>query len=224
MTLRMVDGPVANLPPGMDAYAGYVNASGIGVTWPEVQALALDQHAVAFSITTNGSVAECADVESGAMSDWTGYRVGYCSVSNVNELIARFGRPEKLWTAHDDPAIGAHICSPLCWPGLATTADGTQWGFHGGWDESVLLDDFFQLVPPPPPLFPPLPLPIKEDTMSIAALAHGQIAISAVGAGSREGHLLVFTLVPTDPTKPEYNVIDVTDGIGTADPYTVTSA
>ena len=32
--LRMVDGPVANLPPGFDAYAGYVNRSGIGITYP----------------------------------------------------------------------------------------------------------------------------------------------------------------------------------------------
>ena len=60
--------------------------------------------------------------------------------------------------------------------------------------------------------------------MSITALANGHVAISAVGAGSREDHLLVFTLIPTDPVHPEYNVIDVTDGIGGPDPYTVTSA
>jgi hypothetical protein len=36
---------------------------------------------------------------------------------------------------------------------------------------------------------------------------------------------MVFTLNnPFEPVNPGYNVIDVTDGIGTADPYTVQSA
>jgi len=155
MTLRMADGPVANLPPGMDAYGGYVNDSGIGETWPGVEAFAAKQHAIAFSFTTNGSPAQCADVEKGAMSEWSGYDWGYCSVSNVNALIKQFGRPKKLLTAHQDPRIGKHICSPLCWPGLVTTADGTQWIDHGGWDESVLRSDFFDLAPAPTPQ--PLP-------------------------------------------------------------------
>lgn len=142
MTLRMADGPVANLPPGLDAYAGYVNKSGIGITYPDIVATFPD--AIHFSITTNGSLAQCADVESGAMSDWTGYTYGYCSVSNVNSLISKYGRPTKLWTAHQDPSLGAHICSPQCWPGLVTTADGTQWVDHNGqWDESLLSDNFF---------------------------------------------------------------------------------
>lgn len=138
----MADGPVSNLPPGLDAYAGYVNISGIGITYPMV--VAKYPNAQHLSITTNGSPAMCADVESGAMSDWSGYDYGYCSVSRVNELVAKFGRPRKLWTAHQDPKIGAHICSPACWPGLVTTADGTQWIDHdGAWDESLLEDNFF---------------------------------------------------------------------------------
>ena len=35
--------------------------------------------------------------------------------------------------------------------------------------------------------------------MSITALANGHVAISAVGAGSRTDHLLVFTLDPPPP-------------------------
>lgn len=144
MTLVMGDGPVANLPPGLAAYAGYTNDSGIGETYPAIEVLAAAQKAIPFSITTNGSPAQCADVENGAMSDWTGYTWGYCSVSNVNSLIAKYGRPKVLWTAHQDPSIGKHICSPSCWPGLVTTADGTQWVDHNGlWDESVLSDTFF---------------------------------------------------------------------------------
>ena len=60
--------------------------------------------------------------------------------------------------------------------------------------------------------------------MSLATLPNGEIVISAVGAGDRNEHLLVFTLNPTNPAAPNYNVIDVTDGIGTADPYVVQSA
>lgn len=78
-------------------------------------------------------------------------------------------------------------------------------------------------APPPTPI-PPLPVPIKEDTMSLATLSNGEIVISAVGAGDRNEHLLVFTLNPTNPNDPNYNVIDVTDGIGTGDPYVVQSA
>lgn len=162
MTLTMADGPVANLPAGFDAYAGYVNDSGIGTTFPAVQVLAAREKAIAFSITTNGSPAQCADVESGAMTSWAGYRYGYCAVSNVNELIAQYGRPPKLWTAHYDPKIGAHICSPACWPGLVTTADGTQWT-NGTYDQSLLAADFFG--PPPAPPAPP-PHLIEGENMT----------------------------------------------------------
>ena len=166
--LRMADGPVANLPVGMDAYGGYVNRSGIGITYPQVVAKFPNQRHL--SITTDGASAMCADVESGAMSDWTGYRYGYCAVSNANALIERYGRPPKLWLAHYDPAIGAHICSPECWPGLVTTADGTQWTNHGSadWDESLLADDFFGSPAPPVPSIAPLD-PLMEVIVSLAS-------------------------------------------------------
>ncbi len=145
MTLKMADGPVANLPAGFDAYAGYINDSGIGETYPQV--VAKFPNALHLSITTNGTPAMCADVEPGAMSSWKGYVYGYCAVSNVNALIAKYGRPQRLWTAHYNGT--AHICSPQCWPGLETTADGTQWTDHGGsYDESLLHNDFFNLKPP----------------------------------------------------------------------------
>lgn len=61
--------------------------------------------------------------------------------------------------------------------------------------------------------------------MSLVVKNDGSIVISAVGAGSRNDHLMVFTLNnPFSPANPGYNVIDVTDGIGTGDPYTVQSA
>lgn len=162
--LTMFDGPVANLPKGADAYAGYVNRSGIGITWPEVSALPATWH---LSITTDGSSAMCADVESGAMTNWKGYIVGYCSVANVNAYVKAFGRPDKLWTAHTGD--GEHICGPTtCNYGgnLVTAADGTQWNSPGGYDQSILLPSFFSfLAPPPPPPWTPAPFNTKENNM-----------------------------------------------------------
>ena len=205
----MADGPVINLPSGLDAYAGYVNQSGIGITYAAVVARFPNQQHL--SITTNGSPAMCADVESGAMSTWAGYRYGYCSVSRVNELVAKYGRPEKLWTAHYDPAIGAHICSPQCTPGLVTTADGTQWVDHGGWDESLLADDFFSPVPPPY-------TPTLEDEMNAVVVTENGVEKVKVYAASPQGHLLEFTRQPGTQTN---SVIDITSEIGGASPYLV---
>jgi hypothetical protein len=142
MTLRMADGPVANLPPGMDAYAGYTDMGGIGITWPQIQQLKAAYH---LSISIHGAPAMCGDVEKGALASWAGYDVGYAAASNVGPLILRYGRPRKLWVAHY--TNGPHICSSAaCWPSspVAWEADGTQWTDHGGvWDESLLGDHFF---------------------------------------------------------------------------------
>lgn len=196
----MADGPVANLPPGFDAYAGYVNASGIGVTYPQVVAkFPTAQH---LSITTNGSPAMCADVETGAMKSWRGYDWGYCAVFNVNALIRSFGRPRKLWTAHYNDV--PHICSPACWPGLVTTADGTQWTDHGGsYDESLLAPDFFS---------PPTSAKGAE-TMSLAIAPDGTKVVERVNPA---GHLLVFTQAPGQI----WSVTDVTAAIAAANPGT----
>lgn len=183
MSLRMGDGPPANLPPGLDAYAGYVNRSGIGITWAAVVKLPAAHH---LSITTDGAPAMCADVERGAMSSWSGYQVGYCSVARVNTLVASTGRPPKLWTAHYTGT--PHICSPLCWPGLTTTADGTQWTDHGGaWDESLLDDNFFTF-----------PAPVKGlRTMGICVAPTGRVVVEGI---TTDGHKHVYLGPPAGRT------------------------
>jgi hypothetical protein len=73
--------------------------------------------------------------------------------------------------------IGAHICDPTCWPGLVTTADGTQWIDHdGAWDESLLADDFFG----PPPNY-------KEAENMTSIVVGGQLHIFGV-VGSTAYH------------------------------------
>lgn len=214
--LRMADGPVANLPPGMDAYGGYTNHSGIGVTFPEVQKLAKEQNAIAFSFTTNGDgIGQCADVEDHAMSSWVGYDWGYCSVARVNELIKAFGRPKKLLTAHYDPHFGAHICGPHSCDyrdaqntSLVTTADGTQWTNHEGfWDESLLMEDFFTLSPQP------ITIP-EGEIMSVEMITKNgkEYMVTNVVAG---GHLVQVTqeadTVGTPSNAQNTSIIDLTD-------------
>lgn len=85
----------------------------------------------------------------------------------------------------------------------------------------------FATAPAPP--IPPLPVPIVEDTMSLMPMPGtglpNRVLVTAVGAGSRANNLLAFTINdPTNPNNPGFNVIDVTAGIGTANPYTVESA
>lgn len=198
--MRMGDGPPANLPDDLDAYAGYVDLSGIGVTFPAIEAAFPNAHHL--SISVHGVTAMCGDVENGALSSWAGYKVGYCSVSRVNELIGLYGRPPKLWTAHVDPALGAHICSPACWPGLVTTADGTQWSNHGGaWDESVLAATFFDfLAAPTPPPGPPILYPGDDMKVTSASViisgGHGWLQLPA---GITESQVVNVTVVTNDP-------------------------
>lgn len=169
MTLRMADGPVANLPPGLDAYAGYTDRGGIGITFPGV--VARYPNAQHLSITVHGQApAMCGDVENGALSSWAGYDYGYANASNVGPQILQHGRPRKLWVAHYTNT--PHICdSATCWSSspVAWEADGTQWTDHGGaWDESLLKDDFFTPGggPMPRSALPASALPILEVNTS----------------------------------------------------------
>lgn len=177
MTLRMGDGPVANLPAGLDAYAGYADTGGIGVTYPGVVAKYPDAHHL--SISVHGQApAECGDVESGSLASWKGYTVGYASTSRAGDLIRVDGRPRKLWTAHYTNT--PHICtSRICWPSSPTIweADGTQWTDHAGaWDESLLLDNFFDFQQPPPPAA------TGDDLMDLITLTGHPTYLSIGGA------------------------------------------
>ena len=168
MTLRMADGVNPNnLPPGMDAYAGYTDGR-----WPDYNTIVANTpNAKHLSIDATGTVhADCADVENGDLTSWKGYTVGYASISKVQGLINADGRPTKLWTAHYTNV--AHICNMTCGFGFTGTADGTQWTDHNGaWDESLLLDNFFDFQTPPPP--PPKPQPTGVCIVNLPILQQG---------------------------------------------------
>lgn len=158
MTLTMADSIVAaGLPPGMDAYAGYVDT--LTPAWRDyaqiVEATPAAKH---MSITTRiafDPVANCLDVENGdatvnqavpfIKSEPGAWRVLYTFQANGTTLMGEVrGIPRtsfKLLSAHW--GIGEHICGPgTC--GVPWQADGTQWLTTPAYDLSILADDFFQ--------------------------------------------------------------------------------
>ena len=162
MTLRMYDSiDVAHLPPGADAYAGYVN--GAWQTFPALRRLFAQLHLLSIAVSTSAD-ADCLDIENGdatnaAAPAWVKRQMRrgeprpclYTSAGNVAALIATvegagIARSQfRLWSAHYGE--GKHICGPgAC--GFPA-ADGTQWtdtapGRNGSEiDESLLKDGFF---------------------------------------------------------------------------------
>lgn len=176
--LRMADSTVvANLPPGMDAYAGYVSGN-----WPTFGSLPPAAHHL--SITpTPGVGANCADLEKG---DWTlaqapqALAIGcwclYTSVANVVALRAIVPQGGyKLWTAHWNGV--AHICGPRTCGACPVTADGTQWQSLPGYDLSLLRTDFFG----PMATRTPSGTPGKETDMLIVTYPNGAAYVIAWG-------------------------------------------
>lgn len=211
MTLVMYDGPVANLPPGADAYAGYISHSGIGTTYPAILTIPAHYH---LSITTDPlytpSQVMCADVETGAMTSWAGYTVGYASVARIPSLVSTTGRPHRLWSAHYTGI--PHICGPHSCGALPYTADGTQWTTHTDtYDESLLSTDFFDFLNTlTNTRVSPITLPTNPTGATVATLiplSTGAIAGKGTGP-SGSSHLLVFKR--TSSAKDGWSVSDVT--------------
>lgn len=172
VTLRMGDAIYpANLPGGLDAYAGYDDGN-----WPDFPLIAAQHPGVPVLEIEPFARPKgvCLDIERGdATPDqfplwWLNrcfagiYRpVAYASISDMTAVVgycnnAKIARKDyRLWSAHYTGS--AHICGPnSCgWP---VQCDGTQWTNHGGpWDESMLRSDFFAVAPVAPP--PPIPAP-----------------------------------------------------------------
>jgi hypothetical protein len=158
MTLTMADSIVArSLPPGMDAYAGYVDT--LTPSWRDyAQIVEQSPGAKHMSITTRVAfdpVADCLDVETRdatvaqaapfIQSQPDAWRVLYTFQANGATLLSSVrGIPRsrfKLLTAHWGQGI--HICGPTTC-GVPWQADGTQWLSTAAYDLSVLADDFFQ--------------------------------------------------------------------------------
>lgn len=207
MTLTMMDSiHVADLPGGMDAYAGYVDGR-----WPTITELRErfpHRHILSIAVFAVDD-AQCLDIETGDATPgefpaWARRQheqrhiirpCAYASVSVMDEVIAAYkaagmGRADvRLWSAHYKwkPGTDAkHICGPATCGLVSIPMDGTQWrndapgvgGTHV--DESVLAANFFPVVatPAPPPLFGYL---VTESSVGNAQALTGRAVTSTDG-------------------------------------------
>jgi hypothetical protein len=202
VTLTMYDSTnVGTLPPGADAYAGYVQ--GAFLTFPALQRLfaADGAHLLSIAVFASGD-ADCLDIESGdaTVAQAPGWVKGqlargaprpclYTSVSNMDALVATLSgagisRAEvRLWSAHYEQ--GKHICGPGTCRLTGHACDGTQWtdaALGRRLDESVLLSDFFSLSAPANQL-------IAEESMLLKTGA-GALTPVAIPHGATHVRLL----------------------------------
>jgi hypothetical protein len=195
VTLTMYDSTnVGTLPPGADAYAGYVQ--GAFQTFAALQRLFAPggAHLLSIAVFASGD-ADCLDIESGDATvaqapGWVKRQLArgahrpclYTSVSNMDALVSALGgagisRTEvRLWSAHYGQ--GKHICGPSTCGLTGHACDGTQWtdaALGRSLDESILLNDFFSLSAPATQLIVEESMLLKTGAGSLTpvAIPHG---------------------------------------------------
>ncbi len=166
MTLAMPDSTVvANLPPGYDAYLGYID--GDYLTGPELAAKFPAAELVLLTVTGGTLEADGCDVENFDLTPsggaaWAKRKLGteplsrpvlYASVDGMGGVLEALDIEGISWSsvrllsAHFGE--GAHICGPASCRLVPVEMDGTQWTsmFKGlnasDIDMSMLADDFF---------------------------------------------------------------------------------
>ncbi len=195
VTLTMYDSTnVGTLPPGADAYAGYVQ--GAFQTFAALRRLFAPSgaHLLSIAVFASGD-ADCLDIESGDATvaqapGWVKRQLArgahrpclYTSVSNMDALVSALGgagisRAEvRLWSAHYGQ--GKHMCGPSTCGLTGHACDGTQWtdaALGRSLDESVLLSDFFSLSAPATLLIVEESMLLKTGagTLTPVAIPHG---------------------------------------------------
>ena len=161
---------VSLIPANAPAVAGYVD--GRWATWNTVYKKFPKAKKLSIAVFPT-DYADCLDVEPGdatiaQAAAWVKRQnltwatrphdasrpVLYTSASwgnALNDACAkaglRLGVDYLWWSAHYNPALGEHFCSPKCYPGLRYTAHATQFTDHANGkslDESVCLPGFFK--------------------------------------------------------------------------------
>jgi len=202
--LTMLDSiSVANLPPGADAYLGYVG--GRWPTWAQLAARFPSATLLSMAVTASEDAAGC-DVETGDLVPaqvpaWVRQQAGrgvwrpvvYAGVATMPAVIAALGAGGlgrvRLLSAHY--GAGQHICGPgsCAYPGVPAM-DGTQWtdtapGVSGSLiDQSALIPGFFSPgSSSPSPLEENMMLLGGPDTDTPIPLAPGDktVWLAAVG-------------------------------------------
>jgi Putative peptidoglycan binding domain len=157
---------IAQIPPGPEAVAGYVDggyrtAGPLAVRFPHARLVTI---AVTAASDADVLDIETGDAEPAGFPAWHARQqargvarpAAYASVSVMHDEVvprmqaAGIGRSQvRLWTAH---YAGLHICGPGSCGELAADADGTQWtrrAWGRNLDQSALVSSFFTSPPPP---------------------------------------------------------------------------
>lgn len=156
-----------------------------------------------------------------------GYRAGVYGCGALLTSVHLSGLGVLLWRSMSTGWAGYDDVDPA-W--LALDQYGS--GLGGAVDLSRSAADWGQWPPAPlgsvaapasaqEPAAGGLLSPEEEESMHAVVLPSGEVAVYAIGAGSRAGQLLEFTRKPGDVAGTSNSVIDVTDQIGGPDPYTV---
>lgn len=171
VTLYMYDDVNLSLiPKNAQAVAGYVGGrwptyAKLHVSWPSAKHLSI--------AVTSRENADVLDVEKGDASpdqaaSWirrqtlrrkrgvkynTRLPVVYTSISQGKSLLnlldssgLKYGKDFLYWSAHYDPAMGKHLCSPKCGFGMILHAHATQYtdkALGRSLDESIVSPGFF---------------------------------------------------------------------------------
>ncbi len=195
VTLTMYDSvDVSALPPGADAYAGYVDGKFPTFTTVRRRFQGSGAHLLSIAVFVSGN-ADALDIEAGDATNaqapgWVKRQLAggafrpclYTSVSNMDALVAtvnaaRISRGEvRLWSAHFGQ--GKHICGPSTCRQTQHACDGTQWtdvALGRSLDESVLHDTFFSVSAPAKLLIPEESMLLKTGAGAVTPLAipHG---------------------------------------------------
>jgi len=154
---------VALIPKDAEAVAGYVD--GHWKTWERIVTAFPKARHLSIAVFASDD-ARCLDVEPGdatpaQAASWVRRQkqrgekkpVVYTNASSGQALInaltkagLRYGVDYLWWSAHYDPRLGRHLCSPRCGFGLKVTAHATQFtdkALGRSLDESVCSPGFF---------------------------------------------------------------------------------
>jgi hypothetical protein len=208
MTRKMADSvDAANLPPGFDLYAGYVDGKFKNFAQVEAKYPGKSLGIAVFSTTNDGIVGDC---ETGDMTPQTAVTwVKTRRSAGVNPTIYC---SESIWAAVKAAFAAAKVTEPQWWiagyPGsvgeaLYPGAVAHQWIDRGPYDESIVADYWPGVDPAPAP---PVPVPsptTEEDEMPDANLV--------VKENGNSRHVFVSEI--TDATPPVVTVHHWTQAI-----------
>lgn len=216
----MFDSIQDNFPTHAVAVAGYDAGN-----WPTVHFLWFKRYRARYKLDICIHVDEdghALDIENGdadldsRVADWVTRQIArgihrpvlYISVSRVDDLVQLLEshgiqRAEfKIWSAHYDSPLGAHVCGPSTCHECRVPCDGTQWtskALGRNLDESLVNPDFFDFDEPNP--HPEYDILSRTDHRNL----HDKNGLDSFGGRgiSEYGRIKTYDRLKSRPPSPE---------------------